>query len=213
MALGNNLKRVKKDTLIPDKKNESTAKPKAKKMAAAKSKKEAQAKIVKGATPKIETKPKTVKEAAPKKEKKVAAPVEVAEVKETITPSKPVMAANLEEKVLLGGDEGSAITAKLIPSRRKSVRKTKLVFEGSLGLLEAEAIKDCLMTTFNEYDIIDIQLLNITQLDIIPVQMIKTFVGHYPDKKITVDSDLPFDIKIIVERAGFSSFMFKEEVA
>ena len=69
------------------------------------------------------------------------------------------------------------------------------------------------MTTFNEYDIIDIQLLNITQLDIIPVQMIKTFVGHYPDKKITVDSDLPFDIKIIVERAGFSSFMFKEEVA
>ncbi|MCB0495879.1 MAG: hypothetical protein KDC79_07065 [Cyclobacteriaceae bacterium] len=196
MALGNNLKRLKKDSLIPEKKKETVSEPKVKKVA----------------RPKASV-PEKKKDSTPKKNKEeVAQTAPVSETKAT-SAAQPIMAANLEEKILLGGDGNSSITAKLIPSRRKSVRKTKLIFEGSMSLLEAEAIKDCLLTTFNEYDLIDIQLSNITQLDIIPIQLIKAFVGYYPDKKVKIDSDLPFDIKIIVERAGFGSLMFKEEVA
>ena len=186
MALGNNLKRMKKDSLIPEKKTKAPAKAKAK----------------------------PAPKAKPKKKEVLVAPTE--QKKKDIQPSKKVelsLSANLDEKVLLGGKEDSATTVKLIPSRRKSVRKTKLVLEGSLSLLEAEDLKECLLNTFNDYELIDIQLTNVSHLDLIPIQLIKTFINYYPDKKVKVDSDLPFDIKIIVERAGFGSLMFKEEVA
>ena len=170
MALGNNLKRIKKDSLIPDKKD----------------KEKAIDKLIKPSTPPTKAKKKPVDETP------IAAPV-------------------VGEQILFGGKEDSTFTAKLIPSRRKAVRKTKLIIEGGLGILEAQPIMDCLQTTFNAYDIIDIQLLNITQLDLIPLQLIKSFIAYYPEKTLKVDSELPFDIKLIVERAGFASLMFKEE--
>ncbi len=198
MALGNNLKRIKKDSLIPPKK-EKIAKSKPKKIAIAKPKQVVQKKA--------STKPKTSKNKIGVKKKTKANSV-----------SKPVVSTatetvNLNEQILVGGENDSVITIKLIPSRRKTVRKTKLIFEGSLSLLEAETIKNGLMTTFNDYDIIDIQLINITHLDIIPVQLFKIFSNYYTDKKVKIDSDIPFDMKIVIERAGFGSFMFKEEAA
>lgn len=228
MALGNNLKRVKKDSLIPDKKKETAAKtkkvatkstPSPKKEEVNKPSSKAKKSTV-AATPKVKKNQTTSTTKTQKSASTTAAKTKVTASKNQKSTAsaapktaKLTLKPNLEEKILLGGDENSAITVKLIPSRRKSVRKTKLLFEGSLSLLEAEAIKDCLLTTFNEYDLIDIQLSNITQLDLIPIQLIKVFSSHYPDKKVKVDSDLPFDIKIIVERAGFGSLMFKEEVA
>lgn len=181
MALGKNLKRVKKDSLIPDK--NKTVKKKTPDKSISKKK----------VTPKkvIETKEKTNKDA----------------------PKVPSQVANLKEKILVGGKENSPLTIKLIPSRRKSVRKTKLVMSGRMTFAEAEQIKDCFISTFNDYDLIDIQLDDVKELDLIPVQMIKTFINHFPDKKIKVDSSLPLDIKIIIERAGFGSLMFKEEAA
>lgn len=191
MALGNNLKRIKKDSLIPEKK--------------------------KGSTTKINTQAK-IKSTPIAKPKKNEALVGISEQrkKSVQPPVKKVeltVSANLDEKVLLGGKEDSPTTIKLIPSRRKSVRKTKLVLEGSLGLLEAKALMECLLTTFKDYDLIDIQLVDVTHLDLIPLQLIKTFISYYPDKKVKVDSNLPFDMKIIVERAGFGSLMFNEKAA
>jgi len=209
MALGNNLKGIKKDTLIPSKK-EKTTKSKSKKVV--KATPSVKAKTTAKSTPKTKA---VAKPASQKKKKpiikKEAAKASVSKAPQII--SKPTETANLNEKILLGGKEDSPITVKLIPSRRKTVRKTKMVFEGSLSLLEAEVIKDCLLTTFTNYDIIDIQLMNITHLDIIPVQLLKMFKNSYSEKKVKIDSDVPFDIKIILDRAGFGSFMFKEEAA
>ena len=203
MALGNNLKRIKKDSLIPAKKGKPA-------------KKEAKVGSLKAEKPvkaKLKTKPEAKVAIITKPKEPVSITKEkVKPVKQSLT-SKPKEIANLDEKILLGGEPGASITVKVIPSRRKTVRKAKLVFEGSLSLIEAEAIKDCLLTAFNDYDVIDIQLLNITHLDIIPIQLIKIFIGFYPDKKVKVDSDLPFDMKIIVDRAGYGPLMFKEEAA
>ncbi len=230
MALGNNLKRIKKDSLIPAKKEKTVkdklkaaVKPKEKNILIGKQKASTKLKV----KPARKTKKVAVKEKVitkPKKEIEVStsgASSDSAQKKtsqidkktEPVFTDKPKEIVNFDEKILLGGEEGAPTTVKLIPSRRKTVRKTKLIFEGSLSLIEAESIKDCLTTTFNNYDVIDIQLLNITQLDIIPIQMIKVFIGFYPDKKVKVDSDLPFDMKIIVDRAGFGRLMFKEEAA
>ncbi len=207
MALGNNLKRIKKDSLIPPKKEKlAKNKPKQKKevrvkkvavvKAKQKQKSNVKAKIAntKKGVSKSETQPKTI-------------------FKPIKTPNKPSEIANLNERILVGGKKDSTISIKLIPSRRKTVRKTKLIIEGSLSLLEAEILKDGLQTTFTDYDIIDIQLINITHLDILPIQLFKIFINFYTDKKVKIDSDVPFDMKIIIERAGFGSFMFKEEAA
>lgn len=224
MALGNNLKGIRKDSLIPDKKeklkkgkSKTDTPPKVKVVSKSKVKSPAKGK------PKASTKPKAkpVKKELGSKSK-AAKPKTV--TKKTDKPgqkksrkvtnvAKPIETVHLNESVLLGGEDGGPITAKLVPSRRKTVRKTKLIFEGSLSLMEAEAIKDCLLTTFTDYDIIDIQLSNITHIDIIPIQLINIFIGHFPDKKVKIDSDLPFDMKIVVERAGFGPLMFKEEAA
>ncbi|MEN8247442.1 MAG: hypothetical protein ABFS32_00795, partial [Bacteroidota bacterium] len=67
--------------------------------------------------------------------------------------------------------------------------------------------------TFNDFDLIDIVMENVKQIDLIPIQLINVFIRNYPDKTVKVDSDLPFDIKIIIERGGFGSLMFKEEAA
>lgn len=223
MALGNNLKRIKKDSLIPAKKDKKE-KPKLKKLVSkTESKPKAPTPKVKAtAKPKVTTKPaKEKKKVNTPKNKVVKKPISTTAsklpkekpVSKPGATSKPSEIANLDENIILGGEDGSPLTVKLIPSRRKTVRKTKLIFEGSLSLIEAEAIKKCLLKTFKDYDVIDIQLINITHLDIIPIQLIQVFIGHYPDKKVKVDSDLPFDMKIIVERAGFGSLMFKEEAA
>ncbi len=196
MALGNNLKRIKKDSLIPPKK-EKPAKNKPK------PNKEVRAKKVAVVKPKQKSNVKAKPIASTKKE--VSKPI--------TTSNKPTEIANFNERVLVGGKKDSSISIKLIPSRRKTVRKTKLIIEGSISLPEAEILKDCLQTTFKDYDIIDIQLINITHIDIIPIQLFKMFINFYTDKKVKIDSDVPFDMKIIIERAGFGSLMFTEEAA
>ncbi len=204
MALGNNLKGIKRDSLIPTKK-ESSSNPKAKKaIKATKSKTKLAVKKQNKAT--LKTKANSIAKPKQKVADKISNKIPAI--------NKPKEVAIIsEEHILVGGKSDSPITIKLQPSRRKTVRKTKLILEGSLSLLEAELIKNALMTTFAAYDVIDIQLLNITHLDIIPVQLFKLFVHFYPDKKVKIDSDLPFDMKIILERAGFGLFMFKEKAA
>ncbi len=209
MALGNNLKGIKKDSLIPEKKTKKKDTSKATVKSKPKTKATIKAKplVKKGiAKPKAR---KTIKPTAPNPKK--VGKKEVAN--KSVVANSPKQVANLDEKILVGSENGAHITAKLIPSRRKTVRKTKLIFEGSLSSLEGKSIKKCLLTTFSNYDIIDIQLKNITHLDITPIQMIQLFIKFYQDKKVTVDSDLPFDMKIVVERAGFGLLMFKEEAA
>ena len=220
MALGNNLKRIKKDSLIPSKKEKvKKSKPKKKVTSKAKSKEKATpAAVVKEskkiAKPKVKAvKPASKKATKPTPKAKAEKIVSTQKTSKVVVEAKAKEVANLDEKIILGGGENDAITAKLIPSRRKTVRKSKLIFEGSLSLIEADEIKKCLISTFTDYDIIDIQLQNITHLDIIPVQLINLFIDFYKDKKVKVDSDLPFDMKIVVERAGFGSLMFKEEAA
>jgi hypothetical protein len=215
MALGSNLKGIKKDSLIPSKKKKSVkakpkdvAKPKGKDKKAKKSEVEKRLKVK--ATSKGKTLIRKVSSKPKKETEKIAIKKPAAK---PISASKPKEVPNLDEIVLLEKRDGSTISAKLIPSRRKTVRKTKLIFEGSLSLMEAEDIKNCLLRTFKDYDVIDILLSNITQIDIIPIQLIKMFIDNNPDKKIKVDSELPFDMKIIVERAGFGTLMFKEEAA
>ncbi|VAW28542.1 hypothetical protein MNBD_BACTEROID06-1247 [hydrothermal vent metagenome] len=198
MALGNNLKRIKKDSLIPLKK-EKTAKNKPKPKKKMSDKKVRTTKIKPKQKPNVKAKP------IASTKKAVSKPI--------TTSNKPTEIANLNERVLVGGKKDSTISIKLIPSRRKTVRKTKLIIEGSISLPEAEILKDCLQTTFKDYDIIDIQLINITHVDIIPIQLFKMFINFYTDKKVKIDSDVPFDMKIIIERAGFGSLMFKEEAA
>lgn len=200
MALGKNLKRVKKDSLIPSKKKEGT-KTKAKSSSKKKMVKKTQV------SEDVVAKPEVKKTENPKVADKTEAAQPVDETKQ------PSTKANLSENILVGGEEDSPITIKLFPSRRKSVRKTKFVMEGTLTLTEAEIIKDCLSTTFNDYDLIDIVLENVKQIDLAPIQLINVFKDDYPDKTVKVDSDLPFDTKTIIERAGFGKLMFKEEAA
>lgn len=116
------------------------------------------------------------------------------------------------KRILVDKNEGGSISANIVPLGEGKKNKAKLIFEGSMSLLEADTIKNCLHKTFEEFDEIDIHLLNIDQLDITSIQLIAMYKGFYSRKKVIVDSEVPFDMKLLIERAGFGLLMFNQKI-
>jgi hypothetical protein len=115
------------------------------------------------------------------------------------------------KRMLVNKNEGGSISANIVPLSEGKMNKGKLILEGSMTLLEADTIKTCLHKTFDEFDDIDIHLLNIDQFDLTSIQLLAMFKGFYPNKKVIIDSDVPFDMKLVIERAGFGSLMFNQK--
>ncbi len=102
--------------------------------------------------------------------------------------------------------------AKLIlePSKRKKIRKTKVFLEGDLNINNVDAFMSQIEPIFDDYDFIDFFQREVTSLDLCHMQMLYYFQNH-PTRKgktVTVDSDLPSDLKKVVTNAGFKEFMF-----
>ena len=239
MALGNNLKKVKKDSLIPkkgstaEKKEERVErKPSAKSAKPKSTPKKSVGSNVKAAKPKADsktaTKPKKKAATKPKVTAAPEAPVVKAEASQPKSPERasvkeraaarvskeasgPQMNPSYDDLFILGGDEDAQVNIRLQPSRRKKVKKTKMIMEGMLTLAHAEAIRDSLVSTLQDYDMIDISLQGVTQIDLAILQVLHAVKHHSDDKKITIDAVIPFDLKLVIDRAGFNELIFKQE--
>ena len=98
----------------------------------------------------------------------------------------------------------------LKPSRRKKIRKTKVLLEGSLTINNVNQFKEEVTPLFDSYDYVDFQLKNIDRLDLSYIQMLfhlKQFYGNR-NKSVTIDSELSGEIKKVVVQSGFEDLMF-----
>lgn len=102
--------------------------------------------------------------------------------------------------------------AKLIlePSKRKKIRKTKVVLEGDLSINNVDAFMSQIEPIFDDYDYVDFYQREVTALDLCHIQMLYYFKNH-PTRKgktVTINSELSTDLKKVVTNAGFKEFMF-----
>ena len=149
-----------------------------------------------------------------KKDDPKAKPTKKKEIKES--PVEEVVAKKVEEvtapepqETFLNIEKMYTITVQ--PSKRKKVKKTKVILEGHLTVIEMQNIKDELIPLFETYDFVDIALMNIVKLDLSCVQLLYALKSHFSGigKTVIVDSELPPDLKTVINRAGFTDVLFR----
>ena len=98
----------------------------------------------------------------------------------------------------------------LHPSKRKTIKKIKIVLSGSLGINNLDQSIEGLLPVFDQFDYLDFQLKEITTLDLSYIQLLYHFKSTYADngKTVTIYSDLSNDLRKIIVHAGFEELMF-----
>lgn len=98
------------------------------------------------------------------------------------------------------------------PSKRTKIKKTKILLEGELNINHVNILREELIVAINTYDYVDVCLKNVTQLDLSCIQLLyifrNTFSGN--NKEITINADLPKEIKDVASNAGFAGLLFKK---
>tara|TARA_B100000809_G_scaffold1942_1_gene2252 strand:- start:2992 stop:3495 length:504 start_codon:yes stop_codon:yes gene_type:complete len=99
------------------------------------------------------------------------------------------------------------------PSRRKSVSKVKVFIEGKLGVYNAEYLTNKIKEVIVSYNVIDIKLRNIEDLDLSSIQILYYFANHYKDgKKIVLFhmEDLSINLKTLLVKTKYNNIIFKK---
>lgn len=96
------------------------------------------------------------------------------------------------------------------PSKRRKIRKTKVIMEGDLNINNVDAFSQQIKPLFQDYDFIDFLMRDTTALDLSHLQMLYYFQNHFikNGKTVTVDAELSPDYKKIIVNNGFKEFMF-----
>ncbi|MEL7145906.1 MAG: hypothetical protein AAFO69_06030 [Bacteroidota bacterium] len=97
------------------------------------------------------------------------------------------------------------------PSRRKTIRKTRIEVEGTLTINSANFFVQQIKPVFENYDYVDFYLNNIETVDLSFIQSLyhlKTFFAA-KDKNVTIDAQLTDDMKKIITQSGFEKLILK----
>ena len=102
----------------------------------------------------------------------------------------------------------------LEPSRRKKIRKVRVFLEGELTISNSEAFLHRILPIFDQFDFIDFSLHDVTSLDLSFIQMLYHVKKCHAkeSKEVTIDSQLPPDLKKIIVCSGFERLMFKPKL-
>jgi hypothetical protein len=97
----------------------------------------------------------------------------------------------------------------LRPSKRKTVKKVKVVLEGNLSIINSKNFLKEIAPTFEDYDYIDFFLDNPTALDLSFIQSLYHLKTYYANqnKNVTIDSELPAEMKKVVVNSGFEDLI------
>lgn len=102
--------------------------------------------------------------------------------------------------------------AKLIiePSKRKKIRKTKVIMEGDLNINNVDSFVQQVLPLFDNYDFVDFFLREVSSLDLCYIQMLYHFQVDQgkKGKTVTIDADLSTDFKKVIVNTGLKELMF-----
>ena len=111
---------------------------------------------------------------------------------------------------MLEEEQSSRYSIEIIPSKRKSVKKAKIVLGGELTIGNSSAIHGEVSLAFDKYEIINFSLQEVRELDLSMIQMLHAYkTGLEKDgKSINITVDLPKELKQLVQLSGFSPLLY-----
>lgn len=94
------------------------------------------------------------------------------------------------------------------PSRRKTQRRMIITIEGNLTIRNVELLHSKVHDVFDHYDFAEINLSNITDIDLTVVQLFHAIRVHfYPlNKFISINADLSREDRKLLNTCGFTEF-------
>ena len=105
-------------------------------------------------------------------------------------------------------------TFSLVPSRRKKIKKTKVLLGGRLTIANVKTFTGHVKSVFENYDEVDFFFEQIESLDLSYLQVMSYVKTHYEGKgkKVTIDADLSPDMKKIFLQSGFHTSLFQPKL-
>jgi len=108
--------------------------------------------------------------------------------------------------------EENNFSIKVIPSKRKKVKKTNIELSGDLSITNIEKINEQIKPVFGNYDLVDMYLTNVDKYDLSTIQLLYTHtILHDTEDKskmVKVIADLPIELKKLTQACGFSEFIY-----
>jgi ABC-type transporter Mla MlaB component len=129
-----------------------------------------------------------------------------------VAPERVEVVVKEDENVLLAPQyediekEGFKLIFK--PSRRKTQRRLIITIEGNLTIRNVELLHSKVHEVFSYYDFVEINLANISDVDLTVVQLFHAIRVHfYPlNKFISINADLSREDRKLLNTCGFTEF-------
>ncbi len=101
----------------------------------------------------------------------------------------------------------------LFPSKRKKVRKINVVIEGGFNITNIQVIKDNCFKLLQYFDMLNITLKNITDIDLTGIQLLQVLnsSSEFMQKTISIESELSKDDKALIMSAGMMELVSKRK--
>lgn len=116
---------------------------------------------------------------------------------------------NIVDKSVSSEEGSETFKVNLTPSKRKKVRKVKVEIEGDLSIINIYKVKKEIISVFENFDVVDINLDKIVNMDMSCVQLLLAVKMYYSslDKEITLRINLPEELKSVIANSGFKSLI------
>jgi len=121
---------------------------------------------------------------------------------------KPENTENSEQVAIYEDVLLEDLTLLFKPSRRKTQRRMIINLEGSLTIKHVDLLYSKVHSVFENYDIAEINLTNITDIDITVIQLFHAIRVHFfpLDKFITIQAELSREDRKLLNTCGFTEF-------
>ena len=102
------------------------------------------------------------------------------------------------------------ILVSLKPSRRKTIKKTKVLIEGNLTINTVKQFLEYVTAIFDDYDYVDFYMENIESLDLSFIQALYHLreLKAKSQKVVPIDAQLSDDLKKIITQSGFDKLVY-----
>jgi hypothetical protein len=104
--------------------------------------------------------------------------------------------------------EQETITIRFKPSRRKTQKRILIDIEGAITINNIELMHAQVHQVFENYDFVEVNLKNITEVDLTAIQLFHAIrVSYYPQNKfISINAELASQDRKLLNTCGFTEF-------
>ncbi|MBI9052529.1 MAG: hypothetical protein JEY96_01845 [Bacteroidales bacterium] len=99
----------------------------------------------------------------------------------------------------------------IAPSKNKEEKKVKITFENDLTIYSIEDFKAKFIEAYNKYDVINIKLKNVNNVDLTFIQLLYSLKedSKKTNKSISFDFEFPEDLELLLNNSDLSKVFRK----